>query len=135
MMQIYNRVLPSHSESTLAMLTGLVCFTLAALAALETVRAQMMVRLGGKLELDLNQRVIEAAFVTTLQSGERLVRQPLSDFDRIRSFIWSPVPSALFDIVWAPLFVLVVFLFHSLLGLVALGGSAVPWEWLWCTIL
>lgn len=125
MMQIYNRVLPSHSESTLVMLTGLVCFTLAALAALETVRAQMMVRLGGKLELDLNQRVIEAAFLTTLQSGEQLVRQPLSDFDRIRSFIWSPVPSALFDIVWAPLFILIVFLFHPLLGLIALGGSAV----------
>jgi ATP-binding cassette, subfamily C, bacterial exporter for protease/lipase len=125
MMQIYNRVLPSHSESTLVMLTGLVCFTLAALAALETVRAQIMVRLGGKLELDLNQRVIDAAFLTALQSGERLVRQPLGDFDRIRSFIWSPVPAALFDIVWAPLFVLVVFLFHPLLGLTALGGSAV----------
>jgi PrtD family type I secretion system ABC transporter len=125
MMQIYNRVLPSHSASTLAMLTGLVCFTLAALAALEAVRAQMMVRLGGKLELDLNQRVIEAAFLATLQSDERMVRQPLSDFDRIRSFIWSPVPSALFDIVWAPLFILVVFLFHPLLGSIALGGSAV----------
>ena len=35
MMQVYNRVLPSHSQSTLAMLTGLVCFTLAALAVLE----------------------------------------------------------------------------------------------------
>ena len=54
-----------------------------------------MVRLGGKLELDLNQRVIEAAFLATLQSDERKVRQPLSDFDRIRSFVWSPVPSAL----------------------------------------
>ena len=125
MMQIYNRVLPSHSESTLVLLTGLVCFALAALAALETVRAQVMVRLGGKLELDLNRRVIEAAFTSTLRSGEASTRQPLSDFDRIRNFVWSPVPSALFDIIWAPLFVLVVFLFHPLLGFVALGGSAV----------
>ena len=125
MMQIYNRVLPSQSESTLIMLTGLVCFALTALAALETVRAQVMVRLGGKLELDLNRRVIEAAFASTLRSGEASSREPLSDFDRIRNFVWSLVPSALFDIVWAPLFVLVVFLFHPLLGLVALGGSAV----------
>ena len=125
MMQIYNRVLPSHSESTLVMLTGLVCFALAALAALETVRAQIMVRLGGKLEVDLSQRVIEATFAATLRSGEASIRQPLSDFDRIRNFIWSPLPSALFDIVWAPLFVLVVFLFHPLLGFIALGGSFV----------
>jgi ATP-binding cassette subfamily C exporter for protease/lipase len=125
MMQIYNRVLPSHSQSTLVMLTGLVCFALAALAALETVRAQVMVRLGGKLELDLNQRVIEAAFACTLRSGEGSTRQPLSDFDRIRNFVWSSVPAALFDIVWAPLFVLVVFMFHPLLGFIALGGSIV----------
>ena len=69
MMQIYNRVLPSHSGSTLMMLTGLVCFALAALAALETVRAQVMVRLGAKLERDLNQRVVEAAFLATLRAG------------------------------------------------------------------
>ena len=125
MMQVYNRVLPSQSGATLAMLTGLVGFTLTALGALETVRTQMMVRLGGKLELDLNQRVIEATFLATLRSDERKVRQPLSDFDRIRSFIWSPVPSALFDIFWAPLFILVVFLFHPLLGSIALGGSVV----------
>jgi PrtD family type I secretion system ABC transporter len=125
MMQVYNRVLPSHSESTLVMLTGLACFALAALSALEAVRSRIMVRLGGKLEHDLNHRVIEATVLSTLRSGERRVRQPLSDFDRIRSFVWSPVPSALFDIAWAPLFVLVVFLFHPLLGLVALGGSVV----------
>lgn len=85
MMQIYNRVLPSHSESTLVMLTGLVCFVLAALAALETVRAQIMVRLGGKLDLDLSQPVIQATFAAALRSGEASIRQPLSDFDRIRN--------------------------------------------------
>jgi len=69
--------------------------------------------------------VIEAAFSTTLRSGEGAAREPLSDFDRIRNFVWSSAPSALLDIVWAPLFILAVFMFHPLLGLVTLGGSAV----------
>lgn len=125
MMQIYNRVLPSRSESTLMMLTGLVCFALAALAALETVRAQVMVRLGAKFEHDLNQRVVEAAFLSTLRASDRSSAQTLGDFDRIRSFIWSSMSSALFDIIWTPLFVVAVFLFHPLLGVVALGGSVV----------
>ena len=125
MMQVYNRVLPRPQPVNTGHVDWLGLFHFAALAVLETVRAQIMVRLGGKLELDLNQRVIEAAFLATLQSDERKVRQPLSDFDRIRSFVWSPVPSALFDILWAPLFVVVVFLFHPLLGSIALGGSAV----------
>lgn len=125
MMQIYNRVLPSESTSTLAMLTGLVCFALAALAALEATRAQVLVRLGGKLEHDLNQRVVEAAFSATLQSGEGPSQQALKDFDAIRKFVWSPVPSALCDVIWTPLFVLVVFAFHPLLGFVALAASIV----------
>jgi ATP-binding cassette, subfamily C, bacterial exporter for protease/lipase len=123
MMQIYNRVLPSRSESTLVMLTGLVCFALAALAALETVRAQVMVRLGAKLEHDLNQRVVEAAFLATLRAGEGTNRQALGDFDRVRNFVWSSMSCALFDIIWTPLFVLAVFMFHPWLGVVALGGS------------
>jgi ATP-binding cassette subfamily C exporter for protease/lipase len=123
MMQIYNRVLPSRSESTLVMLTGLVCFALAALAALETVRAQLMVRLGAKLEHELNQRVVEAAFLAALRAKEATTPRALGDFDRIRGFVWSSMSCALFDIVWTPLFVVAVFLFHPLLGVVALGGS------------
>jgi PrtD family type I secretion system ABC transporter len=123
MMQIYNRVLPSESESTLVMLTGLVCFALAALAALEGTRAQVLVRLGGKLEHVLNRQVVEAAFATTLRSSEGPARQALKDFDTIRSFTWSAVPSALCDVIWTPLFVLVVFIFHPLLGIIALGAS------------
>jgi PrtD family type I secretion system ABC transporter len=125
MMQIYNRVLPSRSGSTLMMLTGLVCFALAALAALETVRAQVMVRLGAKLERDLSQRVVEAAFLATLRAGEATNHWALGDFDRIRNFVWSSMPCALFDVIWTPLFVLAVFMFHPWLGVVALGGSAI----------
>ena len=123
MMQIYNRVLPSRSESTLVMLTGLVCFALVALAALEATRAQILVRLGARLERDLNQRVLDAAFCASLRLGEGRSQQALTDFDTLRSFVWSSVPAALLDVVWAPLFVLVMFVFHPLLGLVALGGS------------
>jgi PrtD family type I secretion system ABC transporter len=125
MMQIYNRVLPSRSGSTLVMLTGLVCFALAGLAILETVRGHVMVRAGAKLEHDLNQRVIDAVFLATLRGNEGSHRQALGDFDRIRNFAWSPTFCAIFDILWTPLFVVAVFMFHPWLGAVALVGSAV----------
>jgi PrtD family type I secretion system ABC transporter len=125
MMQVYNRVLPSRSVATLVMLTGLVCFVLAGLAALEIVRGQVMVRLGAKLEHSLNRRVVGAAFSATLQGGEKANHHFLGDFDRIRTFVWSSLSSTLFDILWTPLFVVIVFMFHMLLGFVALGGSAV----------
>jgi PrtD family type I secretion system ABC transporter len=105
------------------MLTGLVCFALIALATLEATRALILVRLGARLEHDLNHRVIEAALCASLRSGEGPSEQALTDFDTIRSFVWSSVPATLLDVIWAPLFVLVMFVFHPLLGLVALGAS------------
>ncbi len=123
MMQIYNRVLPSRSESTLIMLTLLVVFALAALATLEAVRALVFVRIGGTVERDLNELVIDSSFSNMLDQYSTTYDHALRDFDTIRQFVWSAMPANLLDMLWVPLFVLCVFLLHPLLGLIALGGA------------
>jgi PrtD family type I secretion system ABC transporter len=123
MMQIYNRVLPSRSESTLIMLTALVLFALAALATLEAVRALVFVRIGGAVERDLNEIVIDSSFSNMLHHYGTSYDHALRDFDTIRQFVWSAMPANLLDMLWVPLFVLCVFLLHPLLGLIALGGA------------
>ena len=123
MMQIYNRVLPSRSESTLIMLTALVVFALAALAILEAVRSLVFVRIGGAVERDLNEIVIDSSFSNMLQTYSTSYDHALRDFDTIRQFVWSSMPANLLDMLWVPLFVLCVFLLHPLLGLIALGGA------------
>ena len=123
MMQIYNRVLPSRSGSTLIMLTVLVVLALAALALLEAVRALVFVRIGGTVERDLNEVVIDSSFSSMLQQYSTTYDHALRDFDTIRQFMWSAMPANLLDMLWVPLFVLCVFLLHPLLGLIALGGA------------
>jgi PrtD family type I secretion system ABC transporter len=123
MMQIYNRVLPSRSESTLIMLTALVVFALAALATLEAVRALVFVRIGGTVERDLNEIVIDSSFGNMLQHYSTTYDHALRDFDTIRQFVWSAMPANLLDMLWVPLFVLCVMLLHPVLGLIALGGA------------
>jgi len=123
MMQIYNRVLPSRSESTLIMLTALVFFALAALAVLEAVRSLVFVRIGGAVERDLNEIVIDSSFQNMLHNYSTSYDHALRDFDTIRTFVWSHMPSNLLDMLWVPLFVACVFLLHPLLGLIALGGA------------
>ncbi len=123
MMQIYNRVLPSRSESTLIMLTALVFFALAALAALEAVRSLVFVRIGGAVERDLNEIVIDSSFSNMLHNHSTSYDYALRDFDTIRQFAWSAMPAHLLDILWVPLFVACVFLLHPVLGLIALGGA------------
>ncbi|HEX5079809.1 MAG TPA: type I secretion system permease/ATPase [Geminicoccaceae bacterium] len=123
MMQIYNRVLPARSESTLIMLTALVVFALAALAILDAVRALVFVRVGGAVERDLNEIVIDSSFANMLQNYSTSYDHALRDFDTIRHFVWSAMPGHLLDMLWVPLFVACVFLLHPILGLVALGGA------------
>ncbi|MEM7026216.1 MAG: type I secretion system permease/ATPase, partial [Pseudomonadota bacterium] len=123
MMQIYNRVLPSRSESTLIMLTALVLFALAALATLEAVRSLVFVRVGCAVERDLNELVIDSSFRNMLHQHSASYDHALRDFDTLRGFIWSAMPSHLLDVLWVPLFVLCVFLLHPILGVIALGGA------------
>lgn len=123
MMQIYNRVLPARSEATLLVLTGLVGFLLLALAVLDAVRIRVMVRVGGRLEHALGERVLEAIFRMAPETYGREGQQSIRDFDSLRQFLSSPMLLALFDIPWTPVFIIAIFALHPLLGSIALGGS------------
>ena len=49
--------------------------------------------------------------------------QPVRDLDSVRSFLSSLGPTALFDLPWLPLYLFIVFAFHTMLGVTALGGA------------
>jgi PrtD family type I secretion system ABC transporter len=51
--------------------------------------------------------------------------QPIRDLDQIRSFLAGPGPLALTDMPWLPVYLLLVFLLHPLLGLLATVGALV----------
>jgi ATP-binding cassette subfamily C exporter for protease/lipase/ATP-binding cassette subfamily C protein EexD len=49
----------------------------------------------------------------------------LRDINALRAFLTGPGIIAMFDAPWVPLFILVIFLFHPMLGVVALFGALV----------
>ena len=49
--------------------------------------------------------------------------QPLRDLDSVRAFLSSNAPPALFDLPWLPLYLVILFAFHPLLGATALIGA------------
>src|SRR3954466_8022072 len=51
--------------------------------------------------------------------------QPLRDLDQVRSFLSGGGPLAFFHLPWMPLYLAICFLFHPLIGLVALVGALV----------
>jgi PrtD family type I secretion system ABC transporter len=125
MLQIYDRVLSSRSESTLVALTVLAGGMLLVMGLLDLIRSRVLVRVGSRLDDALNQRVFSAIFQRSLRIGRGERSQPLRDLDSLRQFLTGPGPFAFFDAPWVPLYLLVVFLFHPLLGLIALGGAVI----------
>ena len=122
MMQIYNRVLPSRSEPTLILLTGLLCTLLAVMCLLEIVRSRVLVRVSGRLDLALSDAILAAMAKSALGPG-RGGGQALRDFDTLRQFLSGAAIFALFDVPWTPITIGVVFVLHPALGTIAAIGA------------
>ena len=126
MLQIYDRVLPSHSVPTLVALGLLVAVLFAFLAVLEMIRSRMLVRIGASLDQALSQRVYESIVRLPLRLGNRADGlQPLRDLDAVRSFLSGLGPTALFDLPWLPIYLAVIFAFHTTLGIAATVGAVI----------
>jgi PrtD family type I secretion system ABC transporter len=123
MLQVYDRVIASASHATLAMLTLALMLALVALAGLDAVRARVLTRAGVRLDRLLAPRVITATMDGAIK-GAPPSSQPLRDFDNVRQFLTGAGIHAAFDLPWAPIYILVIFLLHPLLGLLALVSAA-----------
>jgi PrtD family type I secretion system ABC transporter len=123
MLQVYDRVLPSGSISTLAFMSAAAVMCLATLGWLDAVRNRLLVRLGTHVD-----REISAAVFATLLSPERRrtdwrALTALKDLDTLRLSLSGQAATAVCDAPWAPLFLIVCFLIHPLIGLCVLIGS------------
>ena len=125
MLQVYDRVLQSRNEITLLMLTLLMLGAYALMSALEFVRSFVLIRIGTKLDMQLNKRIYTAAFEHNLKRGGGNAGQALQDLAQIRQFLTGNGLFAFFDAPWFPLYLLVIFMFDLYLGLFALGAVAI----------
>ncbi|CAO4166706.1 type I secretion system permease/ATPase [Methylorubrum populi] len=126
MLEVYDRVIPSRSVPTLIGLGALAFVLYAFQGLLETIRARILARVGAALDESLSGRVFDLVVRAPLKGasqGDGLL--PLRDLDQIRAFLAGTGPSAFFDLPWMPVYLLICFLFHPLIGVAALVGMAV----------
>jgi len=123
MLQIYDRVLTSRSISTLVALAAIAATLYAFYGFLEGLRSKILSRIGARLDASLSDIAFEHEVNFPLRCGCHFQRmEPTRDLDLLRQFFSGPGPSTLFDMPWMPVYLAIVFLFHPLLGFVALGG-------------
>jgi ATP-binding cassette subfamily C protein len=126
MLQVYDRVLPSHSVPTLVALLVIVVVLYAAQGLLDMIRARIMVRIGRSLDDGLSGSAFQAVVRLPLQAGGKPTGlQPLRDLDQLRAFLSSTGPTALFDLPWMPLYLALCFAFHIWIGVTATAGAVI----------
>ena len=126
MLEVYDRVLPSRSIPTLVGLIVLAGGLYVVQGVLDLIRSRILIRIGSTLDEMLSQRVYDIVVRLPLLAGNRAEGlQPLRDLDNIRSFLSGMGPGALFDIPWLPIYLIICFLFHPLIGLTALIGAII----------
>jgi len=125
MMQVYDRVLSSRSEATLVALTVLTLGAFVAVGLLEVTRSRILVRVSARLDTLLSPLIFDAVFRNHVRTMGGARTQPLNDVATVRQFVAGQGLFAFFDIPWAPIFLLLLFLLHPLLGLLSLGGGVI----------
>lgn len=126
MLQIYDRVIPSRSIPSLVALSVLALSLFACQGAFEMARSRMLMRISSILDEVMSARVFKAmlkAPVKTNTSPEKLGM--MQDFDQVRMFLSSSGPAAFFDLPWLPFYIGICFLFHPLIGYIAIAGALV----------
>jgi ATP-binding cassette subfamily C exporter for protease/lipase len=123
MLQVYDRVLGSRNETTLLVLSVMIVGAFLFMAALEAVRGWVLVRVGARLDAQLNARVFTAAFERNLRRPGSNTAQPIHDLNTVRQTLTGAALLAAFDAPWLPIYLIVIFLMSPALGWFATGGA------------
>lgn len=123
MIQVYDRVVPTRGVMTLVFITMVILFALATLSLLDQMRNTILQRASIALDEAFGPRLVRMTL--TGRPGDPPQAQVMRDFDQVKAMLASPSLGALFDMPWAPIYIIVATIIHWLLGLATLVGAAV----------
>jgi ATP-binding cassette subfamily C exporter for protease/lipase len=131
MLQVFDRVLVSHSELTLLAVSLVTLVLFAIMAIAEKLRTMILVRAGIRFDDVLSTRVFNASFESHLNQTGTNPSQAFSDLIQIRQFLTGNGIFAFFDTPWVPIYIAVSFFLHPVLGILAIVFALVQVALAW----
>ena len=125
MLQLFDRVMISQSLLTLAAMTLVMLFFFAVMSFSEWSRSRLLVRLGVRLDEELNTRVFNASFESQLRQPGGNPAQAFSDLTNLRQFMTGNGLFAFMDAPWTPIYLGVLFMLHPWLGVLGVVFSLI----------
>lgn len=123
MLLIYDRVLTSRSQETLISLFVLVAVFLVVMGLFDYSRRRILARFAAQFQERVEKKIFSATSKDKFfVRGQNKPASGLAELDGLRGFFHSSGLISIFDFVWAPMFLVVVFTLHWKLGWVTVGG-------------
>ncbi|MBQ3059754.1 MAG: hypothetical protein IJD16_05500, partial [Desulfovibrio sp.] len=128
MLQVFDRVMTSHNAATLVVITIAAGICLVVLALLSWIRSRLLVRAGIEFDHMLSRTVMKMNLQLAGSPERKAVSQTgsLKDVQTLRTFFSGSAVFAFFDLPWMPIYFLLIFVLHPMLGwLSVIGGILV----------
>ena len=125
MFTIYRNIVASHHEPSLYTITVLAMYALIALGFFNYLRIRVLNTAGVDLDQSLGDNVFKQVLKGASSPAGRGYTQGLSDLGILKNYFNNQGLYALFDAPWAPLYLMLIYFFHPVLGIVATAGAAV----------
>ena len=123
MLQVYDRVVNSRSDMTLAMLTLMIVGLYALMEALEWVRMEVLHQAGRRFDAKTSERVFNSVFEANLRRIPGVSVQALTDLRTLREFLSSPALIAIMDVPLSMLYIVVLFMINATMGYMSIVGA------------
>lgn len=131
MLQVFDRVFSSRSMETLLMLTIASIGALLVMMLLDAMRARLLLASGILLDQALGPRVLHGLLDAASEGGDADHAIGMRDVAVVRGFLAGSGIISLFDSPWVPIYLAVIFLFHPLLGWLAVACAVVLFTIAW----
>ncbi|MBX9684979.1 MAG: type I secretion system permease/ATPase [Hyphomicrobium sp.] len=125
MLQVYDRVLSSRSMPTLVTLLGLLAAVFAAATHLDLIRARILNRVAAHFATSLSEKIFGTVLNQEIEKSAHYGNQPLQDLQSLRQFATGTGLGIFFDMPWVPIYLLLAYLLHPMLGLLTVTAAII----------
>jgi PrtD family type I secretion system ABC transporter len=123
MLQVFDRVMSSRSEPTLLMLSVAAGIALFTMLFVDYARARLLGAAGRRIDEMLGEKVLKNLIRNASSVSRSGYMHGLKDIAALRNFFTGNNIIALYDTPWLFFFILLIFIFHPLMGIIAVFGS------------
>jgi PrtD family type I secretion system ABC transporter len=125
MFQIYDSVLASRNFDTLLMLTLIVVFMYALFGIIDWSRSQILIACSDDMDKKLKDKVFGAVLEKIIITGSTSPSRAFNDLTSLRQFLSGTGLFAFLDIPWMPIYIVIIFIIHPLLGIYSVVAGVV----------